>query len=110
MGKRREIYFPRSLEVCFKVKLKQEGSFDFKQCFKVKDPFQMLLLSRFYCDGNDMLRGKWWFYLDAERKNFAMIDVPYEGQTTKSLTHSLSNSVELGYSGIYDFQAFFIII
>lgn len=73
---------PGSLEVCFKAKLQQEGSFDFKQCFKVKDPFQMLLPSRSYCDGNDMLRGKQWFYLDEKGKSIAMIDVPYEGQTT----------------------------
>lgn len=73
---------PGSLEVCFKAKLQQEGSSDFKQCFKVKDSFQMLLPSRSYCDGNDMLRGKKWFYLDANGKSIAMIDVPYEGQTT----------------------------
>lgn len=29
-----------------------------------------------------MLRGKKWFYLDANGKSIAMIDVPYEGQTT----------------------------
>lgn len=59
--KKKRIVFARitrSLEVCFKAKLQQEGSFDFKQCFKMKDPFQMLLPSRSYCDGNDMLRGK----------------------------------------------------
>lgn len=48
----------KDTHVCFKVKLQQEGNFDFKQCFKVEDVFQMLLLSRSYCDGNDMLRGK----------------------------------------------------
>lgn len=60
----RESDFPRSLEVCFKAKLQQEGSCDFKQGFKVKDPIQTLLLHRSYCDGNDMVRGKWWFYLE----------------------------------------------
>lgn len=84
-------------QICFKVKLQQEGSLDFKQCFKVKDLFQMLLPRRSYCDGNDMLRGKSWFLLDRGRTNFAMIEVPYEGQTTKSLIHSLSNSTELAY-------------
>lgn len=82
----------KGTQVCFKVKLQQERSFDFKHCFKVKDLFQMLLLSRSYCDGNDMLRGKWWFSLDRGKKNFTMIDVPYEGQTTKSLIHSLPGS------------------
>lgn len=77
---------PRSVEVCFKAKLQQEGSFDFKWGFKVKDPIQALLLSRSYCDGNDMLCGKWWFSWNGERKKFAVIDVPHEGQTTKSLT------------------------
>lgn len=57
-GKEKALYLPGSLEVCFKAKLQQEESFDFKQCFKVKYPFQMLLPSRSYCDGNDMLRGK----------------------------------------------------
>lgn len=84
---------PRSVEVCFKAKLQQEGSYDFKWGFKAKDPIQALLLSRFYCDGNDMLCGKWWFSWNGERKKFAVIDVPHEGQTTKSLTCWLSNSV-----------------
>lgn len=82
-GKR--VIFPRSLGICFKAKLKQEGNCDFKQGFKVKDPIQTLLLYSSYCDGNDMLCGKQWFYLEW-RKKPAMIDVPYEGQTAKSLT------------------------
>lgn len=77
----------------FKAKLQQEGSYDFKWGFKAKNPIQALLLSRSYCDGNDMLCGKWWFSWNGERKKFAVIDVPHEGQTTKSLTCWLSNSV-----------------
>jgi hypothetical protein len=51
-------YLPISVEVCFKAKLPQEGSCDFKWGFKVKDWIQPLSLRRFYCDGNGMLCGK----------------------------------------------------
>lgn len=82
--------FPRSLAVFFKAKLQQEGSCDLKQGLKWRiqsrlypcaDPLAMVMTC---CVGSS---GFTW---NGEREKLSMIDVPYEGQTAKSLTCWLS--------------------